>query len=71
MQEGLRVLFRHISEADRYLRIQIKDAIFRDLRPDEILVELRNSPNSELLVLQKVNSLTSVSREDIVDAEPY
>lgn len=44
MQEGLRILFRHIAEADRYLRIQIKDAIFRDLRPDEILIELRNSP---------------------------
>ena len=33
MQEGLRVLFRHIAEADRYLRIQIKDAILRGLRP--------------------------------------
>jgi len=44
MQEGLRTLFRHIAEADRYLRIQIKDAIFRDLNPEEILIELRNSP---------------------------
>ena len=44
MQDGLRVLFRHIAEADRYLRVQIKDAIFRDLRPDQILIELRNSP---------------------------
>jgi len=44
VQDGLRILFRHIAEADRYLRVQIKDAIFRDLRPDEILVELRNSP---------------------------
>ena len=45
MQEGLRTLFRQIAEADRYLRIQIKDAIFKDLRPDEILLELRNSPH--------------------------
>lgn len=44
MQEGLRTLFRHIAEADRYLRIQIKDAIIRGLKPDEILIELRNSP---------------------------
>jgi len=44
MQEGLQILFRHIAEADRYLRIQIKDAIFRNLNPDEILLELRNSP---------------------------
>jgi hypothetical protein len=44
MQDGLRILFRHIADSDRYLRAQIKDAIFRNLRPDEILVELRNSP---------------------------
>ena len=44
IQDGLRILFRHIADADRYLRVQIKDAIFRDLRPDEILLELRNSP---------------------------
>jgi hypothetical protein len=44
MQDGLRILFRHIAEADRYLRVQIKDAIFRDLKPEEVLLELRNSP---------------------------
>jgi len=44
MQDGLRILFRDIADADRYLRVQIKDAIFRNLRPDEILIELRNSP---------------------------
>ena len=43
MQDNLRVVFRDIADADRYLRVQIKDAIFRGLRPDEILVELRNS----------------------------
>ena len=41
----LRNVFRQIAEADRYLRIQIKDAIFKDLKPDEILLELRNSPH--------------------------
>lgn len=45
MQDGLRNVFRQIAEADRYLRIQIKDAIFKDLKPDEILLELRNSPH--------------------------
>jgi len=44
VQEGMRILFRDIADADRYLRIQIKDAIFRDLKPNEILLELRNSP---------------------------
>ena len=45
MQSGVKLLFRQIAEADRYLRIQIKDAIFRGLRPDQILIELRNSPH--------------------------
>lgn len=45
MQEGIRTLFRDIADADRYLRIQIKDAIFRGLEPDEILLEMRNSPH--------------------------
>jgi hypothetical protein len=43
IQDGLRVLFRDIADADKHLRVQIKDAIFRNLRPDEILLELRNS----------------------------
>ena len=43
MQDGLRVVFRDIADADRYLRVQIKDAIFRGLSPEEILLELRNS----------------------------
>jgi hypothetical protein len=45
MQDRLRLLFRDIAEADSYLRRQIKDAIFRGLRPDEILLEMRNSPH--------------------------
>ena len=43
IQDGLRVLFRDIADADKHLRVQIKDAIFRNLSPDEILLELRNS----------------------------
>jgi hypothetical protein len=44
MQDGVRQIFRQIAEADRYLRIQFKDAVIRGLRPDQILIELRNSP---------------------------
>ena len=43
IQDGIRVLFRDIADADKHLRVQIKDAIIRNLRPDEILLELRNS----------------------------
>jgi hypothetical protein len=45
MQDGLRVLFREIANADRHLRVQIKDAIYDGRKPDKILIELRNSPH--------------------------
>ncbi len=44
LQRGVQELFQQITLADRYLRLQIKDAIFRGYKPTEILLELRNSP---------------------------
>ena len=44
MQDGSRELFRQISEADRYLRLQIKIALKMGHSPLRVLVELRNSP---------------------------
>lgn len=44
MQDEPREVFRQIAEADRYLRLQIKQALHEGHTPLEVLVELRNSP---------------------------
>lgn len=44
MQDESREIFRQISEADRYLRLQIKIALKEGHSPLRVLVELRNSP---------------------------
>ena len=44
MQKGVRELFQQVAVADRHLRLQIKDAITNGVGPEEILLELRNSP---------------------------
>jgi Z1 domain/Type III restriction enzyme, res subunit len=44
LQKGVQELFQQIALADRYLRLQVKDAILNDYGPSEILLELRNSP---------------------------
>ena len=45
LQRQVRQLMRELADADRYLRLQIKDSIFHGHRPDRILLELRNSPS--------------------------
>lgn len=44
LQRQARELMRELADADRYLRLQIKDAIYHGHPPDRILLELRNSP---------------------------
>ena len=45
LQRQVRQLMRELADADRYLRLQVKDSIFHGHRPDRILLELRNSPS--------------------------
>ena len=45
LQRQVRQLMRDLADADRYLRLQVKDSIFHGHRPDRILLELRNSPS--------------------------
>ena len=44
LQDESKEIFRQIAEADRYLRLQIKQALFNEFTPTEVLLELRNSP---------------------------
>ena len=44
LQDEARVVFREIAEADRYLRLQVQQALHEGHTPLEVLVELRNSP---------------------------
>jgi hypothetical protein len=44
LQDGVRDILKQVAEADRYLRLQIKDAIFARNSPTEVLLEMRNSP---------------------------
>ena len=44
LQDGTRHILRQIAEADRYLRLQIKDALIQGHSPMEVLLEMRNSP---------------------------
>lgn len=44
LQDGVREVLRQVADADRYLRLQIKDAIIQGHRPDRVLLEMRNSP---------------------------
>ena len=44
LQDESKEIFRQIAEADRYLRLQIKQALYNGFTPMEVLIELRNSP---------------------------
>jgi hypothetical protein len=44
LQDEAREVFRQIAEADRYLRLQIKQSLHEGHSPLEVLVEMRNSP---------------------------
>ena len=44
LQDESREVFRQIAEADRYLRLQIKQALHNNFPPNRVMIELRNSP---------------------------
>ena len=45
LQDNAKEIFRQIAESDRYLRLQIKQALHNELKPLQVLLELRNSPH--------------------------
>lgn len=44
VQDDVRNVLAQVAEADRYLRLQIKDAIVHGNKPTEVLLEMTNSP---------------------------
>lgn len=44
LQAEIQEVMAQVAEADRYLRLQIKDAILHGHSPTEVLLEMRNSP---------------------------
>ena len=61
MPEVIKVLFRDIADADKELRRQIKFAILNDLSPEQILIELRNSPQFRATSSAKSKFVNSTS----------
>ena len=68
MQDGLRVLFRHIAEADRYLRVQIKDRSSGISGRTRYSSSLGTAPNSEPRARRRAGSSTSaIVRDSVVE----
>ena len=58
LQDESKEIFRQIAEADRYLRLQIKQALYNGFTPMEVLIELRNSPFLQPTAKKKRSFLT-------------
>ena len=58
LQDESKEIFRQIAEVDRYLRLQIKQALYNGFTPMEVLIELRNSPFLQPTAKKKRSFLT-------------